>query len=260
MHGLKELQAAFKRGVMQGDAGIIDVIADSQTASRELRLAVYEHAYRSRLVEALGTDCAMLQKLLGEAPFTALAQGYIDAHPSRFFSLRWFSGELARYLGYDAKQGGHGWEADMAQLELSFVDTFDAADGPVAGEAEAAAIAPEAWAGLRLDFHPSVQLISLHWNTLERWRAAKQDETVPAPRRLEQALKCLLWRQQLSTQYRSLQPLEAIALQAAMAGAGFAEICGVMADCLQDQQQVPMLVAAYLKSWLAAGLISALQP
>ena len=71
MHGLKELQAAFKRGVMQGDAGIIDVIADSQTASRELRLAVYEHAYRSRLVEALGTDCAMLRMVTPPLPMTS---------------------------------------------------------------------------------------------------------------------------------------------------------------------------------------------
>lgn len=258
MPGLKELQAAFRRSVVLGRGEILNLLAGSQTVSSELRLAVYENAYRSRLEEAMAADCPILQKLLGEDDFSSLCQGYIDSHPSRFFSLRWFSGEFARHLGYDAIHGGHSWEAEMAQLELSFVDAFDAADHEVLTETDAAKIPPEAWPQLRVKFHPSVSLTTLYWNSLNRWRAAKHDEVDPGPQRLVQQVSCLMWRQGISTQYRSLESLETGALHAAMCGADFAEICGALAEDLREQEQVPLQAAGFLKQWLSSGMIAGL--
>jgi len=72
----------------------------------------------------------------------------------------------------------------MAQLEWSFVGAFAAADAEAATEADAAAIAPEAWAELTIRFHPSVRTMAIWWNTLTRWRMSKNAETVPEPVRL----------------------------------------------------------------------------
>jgi hypothetical protein len=224
-----------------------------------LRLAIYSNAYRSRLEEALANDYSMLRKLLGDEAFSDVAQAYISDHPSPYFSLRWFGGRLAEHLGYDAGGGAHDWTAEMAQLENAFVNSFDARDVPIRSVEDATQVAPEDWPQLRMMFHPSVQVIGLWWNTVPRWRAAKRDEKPPVPQRLAQVLDCLLWREGLNTQYRTLEPLEAVVLRAAMQGEDFAELCGLIAAHLQSQEEVALRAVVLLKSWLAAGMITDLK-
>lgn len=258
MPGLKELQSAFKRNLMLGNMDIAEMVDETAKLGRDLRLEIYGNAYRSRLQEALTCDYEILQTLLGEEAFSELSESYIDAHPSRFFSLRWFGEKLPQYLGYDSDTGSHDWRAEMAQLEWSFVNVFDAADVVLATESDAAMILPEAWPLLSVKFHPSVKVLSLWWNTLPRWRAGKEGESVAEPERLSQASACLLWREDLKTRFRSLETLEAVALHAALTGANFSELCGVLANELSDQEQVPMQAAGFLKTWLSAGMITEL--
>jgi hypothetical protein len=259
MLGLKELQARFQAHLLAGDAGIRDVIAESDRLSRDRRLMVYAHAYRARLRDALAVDYKALHALLGEDAFDALCQTYIDAHPSRSYTLRDFGGACARHLGHDAAAGRHDWRAEMARLEWALVAAFDAADVTPATAADAAAVAPEAWPALALEFHPAVQLIDLWWNTLPCWRAARHGEPAPAPARLPQRLACLVWREGLETRYRSLEPPEDDVLRAALAGETFAQLCGRLADATADPEQVPLHAAGLLKTWLNAGLISGLR-
>ena len=67
-----------------------------------------------------------------------------------------------------------------------------------------------------------------------------------------------MWRKDLTTQYRSVEAHEAAALSAALSGANFSEICGALAEELQDQEQVPMTVAGFLKGWLAENMLTQL--
>jgi hypothetical protein len=186
-----------------------------------------------------------------------MAHGYIDAYPSRYASLRWFGQHLPQHLGYAAEEGSHDWPAEMAKLEWLFTESFDARDEDVINEGHMANVPPEAWATLSFRFHPAVRTLNFWWNTLARWRAAKEDETIPEAQRLSQSVTCLLWRDDLLTQFRTVEAPEAVALSAAMDGKNFSDICGVLAEEMQDQQQVPMTAAGFLKGWLNAGLVSA---
>jgi len=255
MPGLKELQNAFKRNVVNGDEEFGKYINSTEAVSSDIRLAIYGNAYFSRLEEALESDYEILKQLLGEGVFNEVCIAYTHKYPSHYYSLRWFGQDFPAFLGYQPDSGEHHWPAEMAQLEWSFVGAFDAADVVAATEADAATIAPEAWAELKIKFHPSVRTMAIWWNTLTRWRAAKNIETVPEPLRLLKPAQCLLWRHELMTQYRSMEADEAIALQAALAGANFSELCGALAEETQDQEMVPMKAAGFLKTWLAAGMI-----
>ena len=209
-----------------------------------------------RLEEALESDYEILKQLLGEEVFSEACMAYIQQYPSRYYSLRWFGRDFPVFLGYQAESGEHHWPAEIAQLEWSFIGAFDAADAVSLTEADAAAIPPEAWPELRMQFHPSVRTLSIWWNTLARWRAAKNAQPIPEPARLPEPAQCLLWRHELMTQYRSMEADEAIAIQSALAGASFSEICGALAEEMQDQEMVPMQAAGFLKTWLAAGMIT----
>jgi hypothetical protein len=97
------------------------------------------------------------------------------------------------------------------------------------------------------------------WNTLDLWQAAKDDRQPPQPVRLNQNSYCLLWRNNLVTQFRSLESDEVAALSAALAGAKFPDICGALAEEVEEPEQIPMTAAGFLKGWLAAGLLTGLK-
>ena len=62
------------------------------------RLRIYADAYRLRLTDALAHNYPCLQQLLGAEAFAALAQRYLDEHPSTSVSVRWFGHQLAAEL------------------------------------------------------------------------------------------------------------------------------------------------------------------
>ncbi|MGH8658378.1 MAG: DNA-binding domain-containing protein, partial [Gammaproteobacteria bacterium] len=66
MIGLQELQAWFRRSLQAGDDAVLSHLAGSEKRAVSERLGIYQHAYRSRLVEALGKDYPVVQMLLGE--------------------------------------------------------------------------------------------------------------------------------------------------------------------------------------------------
>jgi hypothetical protein len=243
---------------MHDDESIFQHIEHNAAVPGHIRLGIYHNAYRARLVEALASDFEQLQKLLGSDAFEQIAHDYIDVHPSRHTSLRWFGQHLSQHLGYTEEQGSHLWPAEMARLEWLFTEAFDARDEAVIHEGHMATVPPEAWATLCFRFHPAVRRLILWWNTLARWRAAKEDEAIPEAQRLTQPVSCVMWRDGLRTQFRSVEPHEAVALSAAMDGQNFSDICGVLAAEMQDPEQVPMTVAGFLKGWLNAGLIAAI--
>lgn len=259
MLSLKQLQEAFTEHVTTNNNVITDHVTGTKNVPKELRLDIYRNAYRERLIETLASDYEILAKLIGEDAFRRLCTTYIDNYPSSHYSLRWFGRHLSAFLGYSAEKGIHEWEAEMAQFEWTFIDAFDAANTITASEDDAAAIPPDAWPTLSVTFHPSVHILQLWWNTIELWQAAKNDKQPPDPVRLDQYSHCLMWRKDLITQYRTVESDEAAALTAALSGANFSDICGVLAEELHDQEQVPMKVASYLKGWLTEGMLAQLK-
>ena len=259
MLSLKEIQDAFTQHVMTNDQRIVEHVVGTKKASSELRLGIYDNAYRERLIEALANDYEMLEKLIGENNFRLMCTSYIEQYPSTYYSLRWFGKNFPEFLEYSPDKGQHEWEAELAYLEWQFIEAFDSANTETVSEADAAAIPPESWPTLSMEFHPSVKLLNLWWNTLDLWQAAKKDAQPPQPIRLSQQSHCLMWRDKLMTQYRSLEPDEAVALCVAIAGANFTEICSALASELHDQEQVPMKAAGFLKGWLAAGMLTQLK-
>jgi len=259
MLSLKDIQDAFTNNILADDQSIVQHVVGTQKASSEVRLAIYANAYRERLIEALANDYEMLEKLIGEDNFRLMCTSYIDQYPSTYYSLRWFGKDLPEFLEYSPDKGQHDWEAELAQLEWQFIEAFDSENIETVSEANAAAIPPESWPTLSMVFHPSVKMLNLWWNTLDLWQAAKKDTQPPQPTRLSQQSHCLLWRDKLRTQYRSLEPDETVALSAALAGANFTEICTAIATEIDDQELVPMRAASFLKTWLAASMLTQLK-
>jgi hypothetical protein len=66
----------------------------------------------------------------------------------------------------------------------------------------------------------------------------------------------LLWRQDLRSYFRSLQPAESVALDAAHEGRSFGELCALLSEDV-GEQEAPAKAAGFLRDWIESGLIVA---
>jgi hypothetical protein len=255
MTELANLQARFQDHVVNGTAANVEVFVGDQKASAAERARVYYDAYRLRLAEILRVDFPGLCALMTTDEFDALARRYLDAHPSRYPTVRWFGQHLADFLAADGLGAERGYLPEMAAFEWARGRAFDAADAELLSASDLAAVPAGNWPFLRINFHPSLQRCQSDWNVGPIWRAINAGEPVPEPARLGEPLQLMLWRTDLVIYWRSVDAAEAWARDAFSNGRSFADVCDGLCDFL-DADEVPVAAAGMLRQWVAEGLIT----
>ena len=258
MTGLHDLQRAFQAYLLNPAEQMSGRVVSDAQLSDAGRLGIYSQAYRLRLSEALGIDFPALHTLLGDEGFTAMARAYIEARPSRHFSIRWFGQQLSAFLSTHPNYGEKPVLAEMAAFEWALSHALDAADAPCLGVADLAGIPPETWPGLRFALHPSITRLDLWWNVPILWKAIDAKQSPRAPERRDTPQAWLVWRQDLASYFKSLDTPEAAALGTVKAGGCFAQICEGLCETI-DEEDVPLRAAQLLQRWLAQGLIAAVE-
>lgn len=261
MNILAQQQSAFKH-MVAGEAPAADSVRElfeSLPNQAEPRIGIYRQAYRSRLVSALAANFPVLQRALGDEAFEALALQFIDACPSRHPSIRWFGDALGEFL--DARHDAlpHPALRDLVELEWAICKAFDAGDVAIATAADFSRIAPEAWADLVLELHPSTSLLRLEWSIEPVWQSLLVDAEEGVEREVSEpgALEhnTLVWRHELTPQWRSLDLLEATCLASAVEGKSFSAICEAAAECVPAEQAAASVVGL-LQRWIADGILA----
>ena len=255
---LAALQHDLQRHVLNGDPAIAGAVNGTPAVPVSTRLSVYSNAYRIRLADALGANMPQLQQLLGDEEFSAVARRYVDEYPSQFASIRWFGDRLAQVLA--ESHASQPWLAELARWEWALAAAFDAQDSSTVGIERLASVAPDDWADLKLEFHPSVHYLELTTNAQALFKALSEELPLPEPAMLERPQPWLLWRQNdLKTQYRSLEPAEAAALNVVRADGTFGAMCEALCEWYEPEE-VPLVAAGMLKRWLVEEILTAVAP
>jgi|HubBroStandDraft_1064217.scaffolds.fasta_scaffold05499_6 hypothetical protein len=254
---LRELQRDLQSHLLGADDAIVKAIVDAPPLPTLERLGIYRNAYRVRLIEALDDTYPVLHAVLGDEDFAALGEEFVAAHPSAHRSIRWYGGELAEFLRRQAPYAGQPIFAELALLEWTLAEVFDAADANPKPRAALSAIDPSAWSELHLEFHPSLRRLDLKWNTTAVWQAMSREEPPPDPECAEYPVPWLLWRQDLQNYFRSMPGDEAAALESALRGENFGEICAALAEWLPEEE-IPLRAAGLLGLWADSGIIVAI--
>jgi hypothetical protein len=251
---LRQLQNDLQCHLLGEDSAIAEAIVNAPPLAVAERLGIYRDAYRVRLIEALDDTYPVLHALLGDEVFTALGEEFVAAHPSVHRSIRWYGRELSAFLGQRPPYAEQPILAEVALLEWTLSEVFDAADADPKSRAALSAIDATAWSELRFEFHPSLRRLHLLWNTATVWQAMSRQEAPPEPARAESSVPWLLWRQNLQNYFRSMPADEAVALNCALGGHTFGETCEALADYL-PVDEIPLRAAGLLGVWADSGII-----
>jgi hypothetical protein len=228
-------------------------------ATVEDRLAVYAHAYFSRLHDCLRDDHPALVRALGAEAFHDLVKTYLLCHPPRHPSLRHAGARLAEHLETPPFAAIFSrrcrWTADLARFEWALVEAFDAPDAAVLDAAALATQPPARWPALRFTTVPSLRLLRCAWPVHEARAHADLADDGEAPQLAPAPTALCVWRRDETVRYRALEPLEADALASLAAGLPFEALCAPLAAALGDDE-APARAAGLLSGWIDAGLLA----
>lgn len=256
MTELARVQGEFQEYLLRGTRAVEARVVGSARFTVETRLGIYAGAYGSRLIDALGSSYPALAALLGEQDFQALGAKYVRTHDSTYFTIRDYGDALEQFLGSHADYAEVPLLAELARWEWLLCAVFDAADAEPLTVAALARVAPADWPQLRFAFHPSVRRVALSWNAPQVWKALTEGRERPELRLATEPVEWLMWRQDLGNYFRSLEPVEAQALDAARKGASFGELCELLAASY-GAERTAAEAAALLARWLGDGLVVA---
>jgi len=254
MH-LRELQGDFQRHLLTQHDAILAAIVDAPPLPASERLKIYGNAYRVRLLDALHDTYPSLHQILGDDVFMALGETFIETHPSVHRSIRWYGRELAQFLARQLPYAEQPIVAEIAAFEWLLSEVFDAADAVSVDRSALQAVDPAHWSELTFQFHPSLRRMTLAWNTVAVWQSVSREEEPPQPALEHAPVPWLLWRQDLMNRFRSLDATENAALDAALAGHRFGEICAALREWLPEDE-IPLRAATLIGTWADSGIIA----
>lgn len=252
---LRELQDAFQKAVIDGDAAILDAIPANSRTSNDVLFGVYRHAYVARLVQVVGSDYERLAAYMGDEAFAGMARDYVGANPSNTPNARWFSHRLPEYLASTEPYSTKRELAEIAALERALADAFDAADAEAVTIEALRSMPPELWAELTFALHPSARRLDHSTDAHALWQALNAGEELPQVENSGGVIRLIVWRQDSTAKVRVLGAEEAMLLDEVGKGAAFGALCE-LAAYFDDSGTAALRAAQALQGWLSAGLIA----
>jgi hypothetical protein len=163
-------------------ARIDDLILPSRTLAPAERVAIYQGMYPMRMRDALASDYPGLEHFLGAERFGRLVSDYVQAHPSRSYTLNRLGAHLPEFVRTHADLGRREFCHDLARLELAVTQVFDAEETPALSEAQIAAVPPEAWERARLRPIAALGLLALRYPANAYLQSVRNEDHANHPR------------------------------------------------------------------------------
>lgn len=211
-------------------------------------MAVYHHAYRSRLIDALGETFERARLWIGDDAFAAAAGAHVARHRSASWTLDVYGHDFPATLS-------EFYPDDAEVCELAWLDGAlrQAFAGPDAPAFDTAKLSAADWDTATLVPAPTLRLQVLTTNAAALWRALGQGAAPPEVSRLPAPCHVAVWKSDLEPRYRTLAPGEDDAVAGLAEGMRFADICAALERTHSEAATANLGV--WLHQWLAEGLV-----
>jgi hypothetical protein len=256
------------------------VITRSRALTAAERLAIYANAYHSRLLECLGEVFPMLKRTLGEEAFDGMAFGYLQAFPSRSYTLNELGRHFPLYLDQTRPSPRNGesvivdetdanaapalaidWPyflIDLARLEWAIYEVFDGpgVEGAVLLRNDQVLTIPaERWPEAKLTPVTCLKLLATRFPVNDYYtalRKAKIDDLLPMPASAETFVA--LTRREYVVRRYNLSRLEHELLKALKEGRSVGEAVETVVPLAgPDLDLLAVNLQTWFRNWTAEG-------
>lgn len=251
---LEELQHRFQDIVLTKECTEADWVSEREgrLPSRE-RLAIYHNAYRVRLVEVLRENFEHTAIYLGDDWFNQLASDYVQSHHSTYNNIGYYGHQFAEFVANQLPEDKE--VAELAELDWILRRAFDGEDSSVLTMETLPILVSQDPDNFCLTPVPTMTLTAHECNTLDIWHAIDRDETPPDVMPLPQKVDVLIWRKAHSPHFRSISPLESLALQWVSEGYAVNEIGEALQNRFPDVD-VSNEFGLMLQRWITDELLA----
>jgi hypothetical protein len=155
-----------------------ELVLPSKTLSPMERVDIYRSMYLSRMVEALEIDYPGLAQYLGVEGFYNLVARFVDAYPSRSYTLNRLGDRLPDFIATLSDVKRKDFLHDLARLESASNVAFDAEETPPLTAGAIAAVPQEAWENARMKPIAALHLLEFQYPVSE-YLGSVLDEAPP---------------------------------------------------------------------------------
>jgi hypothetical protein len=152
-------QSAFANALLDPEQPPPPGLGAAGAADPRRRFAVHRNNMVAGLVKTLAARFPAVVKIVGAEFFNVMARAFVLAHPPRSPRLACYGDVFPNFIDAFAPVREVAYLADVARIEAARTRAYHAADAAPVGTDAFAKLAVEAASFMRLEFHPSVEII-----------------------------------------------------------------------------------------------------
>ena len=145
------------------------------------QLDIYREQFWLRHTASLIEDFPGLGGIIGQEDWERLVEGYLTEHAPDSWTLRNLGARLPAYVARATYLPHHEVCVDMARLEWSYIELFDARDVAGIDPGKLSAIAEDAWERAVIVLNPALALLEVDYPVAELRRALREESIAPVP-------------------------------------------------------------------------------
>jgi len=202
---LAPFEVSFADALLDAEHPISCGITAHNAAIPTRRFAVYRNNVVAGLVKALKSRFPVVEKIVGEEFFAAMARAFVVERPPRSPVLAIYGDEFATFIAAFDPARELAYLADVARLEAARTRAYHAADATPVDAGQFAALDAHTVGGIRIDMHPSAEIVRSRYPIATIW-AMNSGEQKLAPIENWRGEDALVVRPYLDVLVRMLPP------------------------------------------------------
>lgn len=173
MPTLREFQSAFGAAVRGASAAELGQVPENGIAL-ERRMDVYRNNVYASLIDALESVYPVVERLVGEEFFRAMAREFLRSHLPTCGTLTGYGAAFPDFVENFEPVAALPYLADVARLELAWLAAYHSADLGSVEVDVLSSVSPEELTTLCFQFHPSVQFVVSDFPVWKIWHENSQ--------------------------------------------------------------------------------------
>jgi len=198
-------ETSFAEALLDADRPIPYGITAHNAAVSARRFAVYRNNVVAGLGKALKSRFPVVEKIVGEEFFAAMARVFVKEQPPRSPLLATYGDDFPAFIAAFEPARELPYLADVARLEAARTRAYHAADATPVGADHFATLDADTVGDTRIEMHPSTEIVRSAYPIVTIW-AMNSGERELAPIEDWRGEDALVSRPHLEVQVRALPP------------------------------------------------------